>query len=39
MIGDSSLHAGLLSRHLLDNEDFMPYVRRMLAERRRAWIG
>lgn len=35
--GDASLHAQLISRHILDNEDFMPYVNRMLAERRRAW--
>ncbi|TBU99961.1 DNA polymerase III subunit beta [Stutzerimonas kirkiae] len=39
IIGDSSLHARMLSRHILDNEDFMPYVKRMLKERRQAWIG
>ncbi len=35
--GDNSGHAGLLRRHILDTEDFLPYVRRMLAERRRTW--
>ncbi|WP_028240707.1 type VII toxin-antitoxin system MntA family adenylyltransferase antitoxin [Stutzerimonas azotifigens] len=39
LVGDASRHAELTTRHVLNNEDFMPYVRRMLAERRRAWIG
>ena len=26
-------------RHLFDAADFLPYVERLLAERRRAWIG
>lgn len=32
-------YAELMCRHIYANEDFMPYVRRMLAERRKAWIG
>jgi len=39
VVGSSTDFATLLSRHLVDQEDFMPYVNRMLAERRRAWIG
>jgi hypothetical protein len=39
IIGDSSLHARMLTRHVFNNEDFMPYVKRMLKERRQAWIG
>ncbi|SDU82593.1 type VII toxin-antitoxin system MntA family adenylyltransferase antitoxin [Pseudomonas sihuiensis] len=39
LIGDAARHAELTTRHMFNNEDFMPYVRRMLAERRRAWIG
>ena len=37
--GDASMHAQWISRHILNNEDFMPYVERLLAERRQAWIG
>jgi len=32
-------YATLLSRHLIDSADFLPYRNRILAERRRAWIG
>lgn len=32
-------HAALLSRHLFDAADFLPYRNRILAERRQAWIG
>lgn len=39
VVGSPSDFAALLSRHLVDQSDFMPYVNRMLAERRRAWIG
>ncbi|MBK6854418.1 MAG: nucleotidyltransferase domain-containing protein [Burkholderiales bacterium] len=35
----NAAYAELLRRHLFDTEDFMPYVTRMLAERRKAWIG
>jgi uncharacterized protein len=37
--GDNARHADLMMRHVLNNEDFMPYVKRMLAERRKAWMG
>jgi uncharacterized protein len=39
VVGSSTDFAVLVSRHLVDQADFMPYVNRMLAERRRAWIG
>lgn len=39
IVGSSSAHARLISRHLLDEADFMPYRRRILSERRAAWIG
>lgn len=37
--GDAALHAQWVTRHIFNNEDFMPYVERMLAERRQRWIG
>jgi len=37
--GTDTAYAELLSRHLVDAEDFLPSVRRMLAERRKTWIG
>lgn len=37
--GSDAAFAALLHRHLLDAADFMPYVQRMLAERRAQWIG
>jgi predicted nucleotidyltransferase len=39
LFGDSTLHAQLLSRHLLDDADFGPYIQRLQRERRQAWIG
>lgn len=39
LFGSDDDYAELLRRHLFDAEDFLPYVERMLAERRRAWIG
>jgi predicted nucleotidyltransferase len=39
LFGSDADYAELLRRHLFDVEDFLPYVERMLAERRRAWIG
>lgn len=39
IIGGSERHAELVFKHILNNEDFMPYVERMLAERRQQWIG
>jgi uncharacterized protein len=35
--GSSTLHAELIKQHLFDTADFLPYVRRMLAERRQKW--
>ncbi|TLU86021.1 MAG: nucleotidyltransferase domain-containing protein [Chlorobium sp.] len=37
--GDPSRHAFYITRHLLDQADFMPYRKRILDERRTAWIG
>ena len=37
--GTDEAFATLLHRHLLDDADFMPYIQRMLAERRAQWIG
>ena len=37
--GNSTDKARLMQRHVYAMEDFMPYVERTLAERRRAWIG
>lgn len=39
LLGSNADYAALLSRRVADREDFLPYVDRMLAERRRAWIG
>ena len=37
--GDDARYAALLSQHLVNQADFMPYRRRILRERRLAWIG
>jgi predicted nucleotidyltransferase len=39
MLGSDSDYAELIKRHLFEEADFMPYRRRILAERRQAWIG
>ena len=39
LFGSDMDYAGLIKRHLFEEADFMPYRRRILAERRRAWIG
>ncbi|WP_303784450.1 nucleotidyltransferase family protein [Azovibrio restrictus] len=39
LLGNDGDYAGLLKRHLFEEADFMPYHRRILAERRQAWIG
>jgi len=36
--GSDEVHARWLTRHLLDQADFVPYRDRILAERRRTWI-
>ena len=38
LLGSDSDYAELLKRHLFEEADFMPYRRRILAERRQAWI-
>ena len=37
--GSADAQGRLLSRHLLDAADFLPYAQRIVDERRRAWIG
>ncbi len=39
ILGSDHHYAELLKRHLFEEADFMPYQRRILAERRRSWIG
>ena len=39
LLGRDGDYAELIKRHLFEGADFMPYRRRILAERRRAWIG
>lgn len=38
IMGNDATHAELTLRHLYAVEDFVPYVRRMLEERKRSWI-
>lgn len=39
VLGSDTLYGGLISRHLFEQADFMPYRTRLLAERRMTWIG
>ena len=39
LLGTDEAYGQILSRHLLDAGDFLPYADRMVAQRRRAWIG
>lgn len=39
LVGSDEDYAILLTRHLFDAADFLPYRRRILAERRQSWIG
>lgn len=39
LIGSDGAYAQLISQHLFEQADFMPYRNRILAERRSAWIG
>lgn len=39
ILGGDAEFAKLITRHLIEEADFMPYKRRILAERRAAWIG
>ena len=39
LMGSNADYAAVLSRHLFDTADFLPYRNRILAKRRQAWIG
>ncbi|TSA39435.1 MAG: nucleotidyltransferase domain-containing protein [Methylococcaceae bacterium] len=39
LVGNDGEYGRLISRHLFEQADFMPYRYRILAERRAAWIG
>lgn len=39
IIGNTTQYAELTLKHIYNMEDFVPYQRRILEERRRAWIG
>lgn len=39
LFGEDAIYAELIKRHLFDEADFMPYYRRILGERRNAWIA
>ena len=38
LLGDDTTYARLLTKHLINTADFVPLQRRILAERRNAWI-
>ena len=39
LLGDDTVYAELLTKHLVNTADFLPLRERILAERRTAWIG
>jgi hypothetical protein len=39
LLGSDTNYAALLTRHVFDAADFLPYRDRILSERRLAWIG
>lgn len=39
ILGDDSVFARLISKHVFNNSDFVPYQQRILHERRKQWIG
>ena len=39
LFGSDAAYGRLISQHLFEQADFMPYRNRVLAERRAAWIG
>lgn len=39
LFGNNVLYGNLISRHVFEQTDFMPYRTRLLAERRATWIG
>ena len=38
LLGDNRHYAELVTRHLFDQADFLPYRERLLADRRKLWI-
>lgn len=39
ILGDDTVFASLISKHVYNRADFYPYQQRILRERRAAWIG
>ena len=39
LLGDDTVYAELLTKHLVNTADFLPLRERILAERRTAWTG
>ena len=39
LLGGGTCYADLIRKHLFDQADYLPYRNRILAERRKAWIG
>ncbi len=39
ILGDDTVFASLISKHVYNRADFSPYQQRILRERRAAWIG
>jgi len=39
ILGDDAVYGDLLYRHIMNGTDFVPYQERILADRRRLWIG
>lgn len=39
LLGSDTSFASLITRHLLDSADFLPYRERILSERRRQWTA
>ena len=39
ILGSDTHYANLITKHIFNQADFMPYRNRILAERRQAWIG
>jgi predicted nucleotidyltransferase len=39
LLGSDGAYGNLISKHLFEQADFMPYRNRVLTERRAAWIG
>jgi len=39
LLGSEMCYADLIRKHMFDQADYLPYRNRILAERRRVWIG